>query len=177
MRSGGPGSNLDKLPGMLRPGNVGDINRVIWPFWFTFTPAPELAPGESSSASFAVTQEASFVAMAITKTVHNLTVGPTYTYVDPGDETGAGETPGLSFFLRDAQSSRVFMQSTIELDHIGAPRFPTILAQPMLFLPNSVVEAGYTNSNASNTYVPFVTLFGYRLRIEESEKIRSLVTG
>lgn len=177
LKNGGPGGNLSKLPGMLQPGNVGDLNRVIWPFWFTFTPAPELAPGESLGANFAVTQEAAFVVMAITKTVHKVTAGPVYTYVDPDDESIAGQNPGLSFYIRDAQSSRVFMQTTVQLDHLGAPRFPTVLAQPMLFLPNSVVEAGYSNAHPTDTYVPFVTMFGYRLRIEDAENIRSLVTG
>ena len=38
-------SNLKaSLPSTMMPGNVGDINKVIWPFWFTFSQI-ELAPG------------------------------------------------------------------------------------------------------------------------------------
>jgi hypothetical protein len=95
------------VPSRLMPGNVGDINRVVWPFWFTFT-APELAPAQTATGSFSVTQEASFIFMAFSKVVFKKVAG-IYTAIDPDQEdTAVGEANGLSFQFRDGQSSRVF---------------------------------------------------------------------
>ncbi|MEO5348878.1 MAG: hypothetical protein H7836_04455 [Magnetococcus sp. YQC-3] len=165
------------LPAALRPGNVGAINRVIWPFWFTFT-APELAPNTSSQGFFTVTQEAAFVFMSMTKSVFKKTVGPTqYTYIDPNDETGAGQADGLKWTMRDAQSSRVFSNLPVEMDHFGHPDYPFVLSTPILFLPNSTIEMTYQNDNASDTYVPFITLFGYRVRVEDAQHLLGTVIG
>jgi len=169
--------NLDQaLPASLRPGNVGSINRVIWPFWFTFS-APELAPNSASQGFTTITQEAAFVWMSYTKSIYKKTAGPVYTYVDPDNYTAAGQTDGLKFTLRDAQSTRTFHNSPIEIDQIGNPQFPSVLPTPILFLPNSTIEITYQNDNASDTYVPFITMFGYRVRIEDAQKILSTVVG
>lgn len=167
----------DSLPAALRPGNVGAINRVIWPFWFTFS-APELAPQTSSQGFFTVTQEAAFVWMSMTKAIYKKTVGPTqYTYIDPNDETANGEAPGLKWTLRDAQSSRVFSNLPVEMDHFASPSYPFVLPTPILFLPNSTVEMTYQNDDASATYVPFITMFGYRVRIEDAQNLLGTVIG
>jgi hypothetical protein len=63
------------------------------------------------------------------------------------------------------------------LDAYGLPEFPTVLNTPLMFLPNSTVEAQYSNTNNTNTYVPWITFFGYRVRIEDAHEILSLVTG
>lgn len=168
---------LDRaLPATLRPGNVGSINRVIWPFWFTFS-APELAPNSSSQGFVTITQEAAFVMMSYSKAIYKKTAGPVYTYVDPNDYTSAGSVDGLKFTLKDAQSTRTFHNSPLEIDTVGVPEFPSVLPTPILFLPNSTIEITYQNDNASDTYVPFVTLFGYRVRIEDAQRILSTVVG
>jgi hypothetical protein len=167
------------VPSRLMPGNVGDINRVIWPFWFTFT-APELVPNQTATAAFAVSQEASFIAMAFTKVVFKRTgVGPyTYTAIDQSQEDNAvGDANGLKFQFRDAQSSRVFSQTVVPLDAFGDPRFPSTFQTPLMFLPNSTVECVYSNSDATATYVPWITMFGYRVRLENAEQILSLIEG
>jgi hypothetical protein len=164
------------LPATLRPGNVGSINRVIWPFFFTFS-APELSPNSSSQGFTTITQEAAFVWMSYTKAVYKKTVGPVYTYVDPDDYSAAGQVDGLKFTLRDAQSTRVFHNTPLEIDSIGNPQFPSVLPTPILFLPNSTIEITYQNDNAADTYVPFITMFGYRVRIEDAQKILSTVVG
>jgi hypothetical protein len=46
-----------------------------------------------------------------------------------------------------------------------------------MFLPNSTVEAIFSNKDAARTYVPFVTFFGYRVRIEDAQNILSTITG
>lgn len=170
-------ANLDAaLPATLRPGNVGSINRVIWPFFFTFT-APELAPNSASQGFTTITQEAAFVWMSYTKSVYKKTAGPVYTYVDPDDYSSVGQTDGLKFTLKDAQSTRTFHNSPLEIDSIGNPQFPSVLPTPILFLPNSTIEITYQNDNASDTFVPFITMFGYRVRIEDAQRILSTVVG
>lgn len=165
--------------GGLYPGNVGDINKVVWPFWFTFN-APVLTTGTSSTASFTVSQEAAFIWMSFSKVVFLRTgAGPAYTYtaIDPNDETVAGEANGLKVVFRDSQSSRTFQRNPMPLDAYGVPEYPTVLSTPMMFLPNSTIEAQYSNSDATNVYVPWITFFGYRVRVENAEEILSLVTG
>lgn len=170
-------SNLNALPPQLRPRNIGAINQVIWPFYFTFT-APELAPNSSSQGFTTITQEAGFILLSITKAVFKKTTGPTqYTYVDPQNYTGGGDTDGLKWTLRDAQSTRVFNNLPMELDSIGHPLYPTVLPSPLYFLPNSTIEITYQNDNPSDTYVPFVTMFGYRIRMDDANSILSTVVG
>jgi len=165
--------------GAMYPGNVGDINRVVWPFFFTFN-APVLAPSTASQASFTVSQEAAFIWMSFSKVVFLRTgAGPNFTYtaIDPNNEAAAGDANGLNVQFRDAQSSRVFQKNPMPLDSYGAPEFPTVLSTPLMFLPNSTVECLYSNADATNVYVPFITFFGYRVRIENAQDILSLVTG
>jgi hypothetical protein len=170
--------DLDRaLPASLRPGNVGSINRVIWPFFFTFS-APELAPNSASQGFTTITQEAAFVWMSYSKAIYKKTAGPTqYTYVDPNDYAGAGQADGLKFVFKDAQSTRVFHNQPLEIDMVGVPEFPSVLPTPILFLPNSTIEVTYQNDNATDTFVPFITLFGYRVRIEDAQNILSTVVG
>lgn len=167
-----------KLGGLM-PGNVGDINKVVWPFFYTFT-APELAPGVSSTGSFTVSQEAAFIWMNFTCAVFLRSgAGPNYTYtaIDTSDESANGNIDGLNIVFRDAQSSRVFQRDPMPIEAFGNPQYPTVLRSPVMFLPNSTVECLYTNNNSTNVYVPFITFFGYRVRIQGAENILSLVTG
>lgn len=165
------------IPTSLMPGNVGDINRVLWPFWFTFS-APELVPNQTASASFSVTQEACFIAMAYSKVVFKKTAGPIYTAIDPAQEDPAvGDANGLKFQFRDGSSSRVFSRTVVPLDAFGDPRFPAVFQTPIMFLPNATVECVYSNSDAAATYVPWITMFGYRVRLENAEQILSLIEG
>jgi hypothetical protein len=170
---------LNARLGNLMPGNVGDINKIVWPFWFTFN-APVLSPGTSSTATFTVSQEAAFIWMSFSKAVFLRTgTAPnwTYTAIDPNDESAAGDADGLNVIFRDSQSSRTFQRNPMPLDAYGLPEFPTVLNTPLMFLPNSTVEAQYSNTNNTNTYVPWITFFGYRVRIEDAHEILSLVTG
>lgn len=168
--------NLDSvLPGGLLPGNVGAINRIIWPFWFTFS-APELIPNTTSQGFTTITQEAAFVWMAYTKSVFTVS-GGVYTYVDPEQAGANGSTDGLKFSVRDSQSTRVFHNSPLDMDMIGSPQYPSVLPTPMMFLPNSNIEITYTNENPSVTYVPFLTFFGYRVRVEDAQNLLSTVVG
>ena len=165
-------SSLD--PTMV-PGNVGDINKVLWPYYFS-TDYLLVNPAETVKNGFTVTQEAAFIWMAYTKVVSIHTAGPEVnTYINPDDVSGAGLAPGLSFTIRDSQSARDYQNQPINLDSVGNPRWPTTLPRPLLILPNSNVEISFTNSHASNIYVPFLTAFGYRIRIEDAKNLLGTV--
>jgi hypothetical protein len=163
------------IPNGLIPGNVGAINRIIWPFWFTFS-APELPPNVTSQGFTTITQEAAFVWMAYTKSVFTVNAG-VYTYVDPEQAGANGSTYGLKFSVRDSQSTRVFHNTPLDMDMIGSPQYPSVLPTPMMFLPNSNIEITYANENATTTYVPFITFFGYRIRIDNAQDLLSTVVG
>lgn len=171
--------NLFKNLGPLAPGNVGEINRVIWPFWFT-TDLPNnegIALDESFQTQFSVTLEASFIIMAIAKTVYQTNVEP-WNYLDPNEDGLLGRAPGLSFTLRDSSSQRQFFgNEPVAMGHIGNPRFPTVLPRPMLLLPNQMMEIQFMNDHASNVYFPTLSFFGYRLRLENAQQILSTVSG
>lgn len=171
-------ANIDaSVPPYMAPGDIGGVYRSIWPFWFTF-PAPRLEPNQNSTVSFTVTQEAAFIFMSMTKAAFIETAGPfNLTWVNPDDETAAGLTPGLKWTLRDAQSTRLFTQNPVDLDHVGNPRWPTVMPSPVFFLPNSVVEFSHFNTHPANIYIPFVTFFGYRIRIQDADKMLSTVSG
>lgn len=163
---------------MLTPGNIGDINSVIWPFYFpTDLLDSALGPNETFQTGFSVTQEAAFVMMSFTTTIY-LVEGEdpneSWTYLDPDQ----GETaPGLTFTLRDGSSSRQFYNQPIPISGYGNPRFPTKFPRPMMLLPNQVMQVQFTNSHPTNSYFPLLTAFGYRIRIDDAQKLLSLVYG
>lgn len=171
--------NLNRLPYFLRPGNVGQINEVIWPFYYATgnneSSTVTVSPNQSVRASFSVTQEASFVMMSYTKTVY-LIDGADITYIDPDSDIG-GDAPGLKFIIRDAQSSREFFNVPLNVDQVGSPRWPTVLPSPQMFIPNSIVEVDFVNSHPTNVYGVQMSFFGYRLRTEKAKDILSLVYG
>lgn len=168
-------SNLERNMGNLMvPGNVGDINKVIWPFWFSI-PFTRVNPGQNVRTQFTVTQEAGFSFMALTKAVYDFDDATNeLTYIDP-DEPAIGESAGLSIIIRDAQSSREFFNLPANLDTLGNPRFPTSLPTPYFFLPNSIIEYNIINDHPTNIYFVHLTMFGYRVRIEGSQNILSTV--
>lgn len=166
------------LSPLLTPGNIGDINSVIWPFYFTTdVPDSPIAVNETFQTGFSVTQEAAFIFMSFTKCVYLVDCEPpddSWTYLNPADQPS---TPGLTFTLRDGSSSRQLFNTPINLDNYGNPRFPTKFPRPVMLLPNQVMQIAFTNSHPTNLYVPFITAFGYRIRIDQAQKLLSLVYG
>lgn len=157
----------------LMPGNVGDLNTVIWPFFFT-TQFSLVNPNETFSASYTVTQEASFIWMSYTKAVYSYSA-PDFTYIDPDQPGAAGLAPNLSVTFEDSQSGRSFVNFPLDLDNVGNPRFPSKFPKPMLVLPNANMQIQFSNSDAANIYAPFVTVFGYRMRMEDAQRLLSTV--
>lgn len=164
----------------VKAGNVGNLMDTIWPFYFTFASAT-LEPNRTASVTFQVSQEASFIFMAMSKAIFERTgVGPnyTYTYIDPANENSdVAQAQGLVFQLKDAQSGRVFSLNPTPVDVLGDPTSPFVLQSPQMFLPNATVELTWSNTHPTKTYVPWMSCFGYRLRLENGSNILSLVTG
>lgn len=171
-------SNIkNAVGGSLTPGNIGDINSVIWPFYFpTDIPDTPLAENETLQTGFSVTQEAAFIFMSFVKAVY-LVEGEdenqSWTYLDPDQDNPSA--PGLFFTMRDGSSSRQFFNTPMAIDHFGNPRFPSKFPRPLMLLPNQVMQIAFINNHPTNVYVPIITAFGYRLRVDEAQKLLSLV--
>jgi hypothetical protein len=166
------------LPVEKRPGNVGDINNVIWGSIMSFSRV-ELAPNTTMQTSFIVNAEAAFTIIGLTKTVFTKTgAGPfTYTAIDVNDESFAGNIDSLYFQIRDAQSGRVFNNGPTPIECIGSGDEPTALVSPWFILPNSTIEIIFSNNHAVNTYVPLISCHGYRSRVQNQNSIMSTATG
>jgi hypothetical protein len=162
----------DYLPSHMVPGNVGGLNKVAWPFWFQINfdfgnnPTYDLATRQVQS--FQVTQEAAFLLMSITR--------KSYAY------STAGELAPLQLEIRDRQSTRQFNDKPVPMQMIGIKSRPTVLPTPMLMMPNAFIDL--TLSSWSPT--PQVTagsgkfqfsFFGFRVRVEDADKVLSTIFG
>lgn len=171
--------NMARNLGMLAPGNVGDLNKVIWPYYFTTEiPTEPIGNAETLQTGFQVTQEASFILMSYVKTVYLANQSP-WEYLDPNNyDNLTTRAPGLSYTLRDGTSTRQFFNSIPpSMGQSGNPLFPSKLPRPILLLPNQKIEVNFINRHVSNLYVPSMTFFGYRIRSEHAKEIMSLVYG
>jgi len=54
------------------------------------------------------------------------------------------------------------------MDALGSPQFPTVLPSPQMILPNANIQVNFSlGPTYDAVYVPFVTFFGYRMRIDQ----------
>jgi hypothetical protein len=159
----------------LAIGGMEDINKIIWPFVFS-SEAVEVGPNQVRSSFIGITQEAGFVVTRMVKTVFEKLGVADYEYLDPRKDDGTDLAQGLSFTLTDSQSTRTFHQNPIAVDHIGDYRFPYKMVSPQLIMPNNNIEVKWFNDHATKTYIPRLSLIGYRIRIEDAQKLLSLVT-
>lgn len=165
----------------FRPGNIGDINSAIWPFWFQFN-SGDIVPGQSLVRSFSVTQEAGFLIRQISHSTFRKVAG-VYSYIDPFYFDESSNSPnGLRFSLEDASSSRNFngpQQKDISM--LGNANFPWIYPSTVFMLPNQTMLLNLSNTTnvvgTNETYSTFVTVMGYRIRIAEAQNILSTVSG
>jgi len=171
-------TNLMSVAQKLRPGNLGDINRVVWPFWFT-TSKTTVVPNSVAQGNITVTQEAAFIWLGHAKAVFLEEPGSAgnYNYIDPFQSDASGKSNNLTMTIRDSQSSRVFMNKSIDINQVGSWFYPTILPTPQLILPNSNIEFQFSNNDQDNTYRPYVTIYGLRVRIEDAKNILSTLSA
>jgi len=170
--------NMSRKQGYpMAPGNIGDINQVYWPFWYS-TSKVTLTPGDAAASEFTVTQEAAFIITGYTKSVFkesNVTPG-NFEYIDSDQAGAAGKIARLAFTFRDAVSSRVFHDKPMDINEVGYWRNPTKMSTPMLLLPNAAFEVEWVNNDANNTYVPYLTFYGVRVRVEKAREILGTVS-
>jgi hypothetical protein len=169
----------------LMGGNLNDVNKIIWPFFFTSSELTEealiIAPNVTQSAYINITQEAGFVVTEIIKSVFKYTdLGGgkvNLEFIDPKDSSNAGIASGLDFSLIDSSSSRTFHYKPMSVDHVGDARNAWNLDTPIYFANNSNIEVKFSNNNSVDTFVPFFVFKGYRIRVEDSREILSQVVG
>lgn len=162
------------LPAYMIPSNVGDINEVAWFFWeqmtFDFGENPTWSPLTNQQQSFQVTQEAGFLITGISRSYNSYGT--------------AGALAPLQVSFRDRQSSRQFNDNPIPLQTIGIKGKPTILPTPYFLLPNAFFD-GFMTSFQTNSGGQVTTgnsrhqlsFFGYRMRVEDAEKVLSTIIG
>ncbi len=159
------------IPPHLMPGNVGPLNSVVWPFWFPvdfdYGDDYTIKGGglDPQNQTFQVTQEASLLLIGITRQANSYST--------------AGHLGPWTITARDQQSSRQFNDTPIPIQQIS--RFggqPTKLPTAMLLMPNarfevqmnSWIPADTNQVTEGSTHQQFV-FFGYRIRIEDAEKV------
>lgn len=167
-----------ELPSWLSPGNIGDLNQVIWPFVFRTDDVGVMPPNTNRRSEFSNTLDAAFIITHYTKAVYQVdSVTNEESYIDPQDFAGQGLASNLQFTIRDAVSTREFFSRPADLDLYGNPINPTRLPAPQLIIPKGTYEINYFNADQTNYYRPFIGFFGYKIRIEEAQKILSTISG
>ena len=175
--------NLKKfIPPHLMPKNVGNIHKVAWPFWYsvefnlnddaTFNASDDLTSALRLTSSFQVSQEAGFLITGISR------------HAD--DYSGGGDLGPLQIEIRDRQSSRFFNNRPIPIQNIGIEGYETEFPTPFLVMPNAFIdvelstflESGVTQNVAGDpTGLHQFTFHGFRLRIQDAQKVLSSIFG
>ena len=166
-------SNLAQvIPAYMMPGNVGGYNKVTWPFWsqvnFDFGTNPTYSSSTRQTQSFQVTQEAALLLMSISR--------KSYGY------STSSELAPLQVEIRDRQSSRQFNDRPIPMQMIGKKSRPTVLPTPLLIMPNAFIDvtvsSWLTGSQATvgSGKMQF-SFYGYRIRVEDADKVMSTIFG
>lgn len=155
----------------LMPGNVGGMNTVVWPFWFSldfdFGDNPTIqAPGTQQRQSFQVSQEAAFLLMAVGRVANSYDT--------------AGELGPWQVTFTDRQSSRQFNDSAIPIQMIGKRSLPSVLPTPLLLMPNAFFDVTMNTWQTSPQTLTgsskhSFTFFGYRVRIQDAQAVMNSI--
>lgn len=162
------------IPPHLMPGNVGPLNSVLWPYWFPvdfdFGADFTIVGGQTSQVqNFRVDQEAAILLVGVARQADSYTT--------------AGHLGPWQLTIRDNQSSRQFNDSPIPIQMISyAAGQPTRLPTAMLLMPNATIACtlstflplGVNQPTTGSSHQQF-SFFGYRVRIEDTEKVMGSV--
>lgn len=164
-------SNFRKfLPESHVPGNIGGLNRVAWKFYyqvnFDFGDDAVVNDKTSLSQEFQVSQEAAFILMGVSR--------------DCGSQVT--EFAPWSIEFKDRQSSRVLMDRPIPYQMLGTRSKFLVLTTPFLIMPNAKFETAMRGTTSYDLTLTGenkhqITFFGYRVRIEDADKVLSSVFG
>lgn len=157
----------------MRPGNVGGINEVVWPFQFNasvdFGANPTISSANVQRTSYQIDEEACFLLMSI-----SIMSG------SDGGNVSATERAPLSVLIQDRQSTRFFQSSPMPLQAIGNNSNPAILPTPMFLYPSAfldIIVAGIPDVGQlfpGDGTLQF-SMFGLRTRVENAQKVLSTV--
>jgi len=160
------------LPQYMQPGNIGEINKVTWPFWYTVSfdlgTDPTIGPSTRVVQSFQVSQEAYFLLMQVSH--------------KPYSYDTAGALAPLSVDIRDRQSSRQFNDQAIPIQNLGKKYKGSVLPTPLYLAPNAFVDITLSSwvpadmASSGNGKHEF-TFFGYRMRAASAQSALSTIFG
>jgi hypothetical protein len=157
----------DKLPTNLRPGNVGELTKTYWGYFYSIRNVV-LTPQTSLPQVLTISEDGAFAIKSIQKVVFERTGvfgAYEYRYLDPEIHDDANHASGLTFHMVDGQSAKGFMSDPVPMEHIGDHRNPLELKRTYAYLPNSNLEFSFHNSHPTRTYVVSLVLNGYRVRL------------
>ncbi len=158
------------LPEHLVPANVGNLNEVMYPFFYTtehdFGTDPTFTSNSANNQIFNVSQDAAFILTSIYRS-----------YEDVGD---VGKGAPLEMTIRDLQSSRQFNDSPIPVQTIGDKGNPTILPTPFYMSPNASIRIELSsfvpNDQAETGEGKQIFVYqGYRIRTGDIGKVLSTI--
>jgi hypothetical protein len=165
-------SSLQKIiPRYLEPRNIGQIDSVMWDFFFPLTvdfgTDPTYDETTRQTVTTQVSQESAF-----------LLVGISRAYENNGD---AGFGAPLQVTIRDNQSTRQFNDNPIPLQTIGLKGQPTAFDTPLLLQPNSRISLEVSSWLDGDQLVTVgsgkheFVLYGMRVRDVNNAKVMSAV--
>lgn len=167
----------NKMKDLMSAGSLADVNKIIWPFQFSTGFMKTSADKLTDQKTLRITQEAGFVALKIIKTVfERVEVEPDVFELRYVNSHLNEQVNDLRISWQDSSSDRYFQQSPMSINHIGDAFFPTFLrSRPFIFPSGSIVfqlDAGPDTKE----YYTNITLIGYRIRVEDTKGLFSLVT-
>lgn len=171
-------TNSSKVSPFLA-GNIEDLNKIVWPFWFQ-TNDILVVSGAEVNSNINITQEAPFVITHMTKVVFEyIDLGGgnfSYQYVNPKiSDSNDNIANNLFFSIMDSQSSRTWVDEPISINTVGDANDPFIFDTPYMVLGNQNLEVRFNNqSDTGKSYICSIAFHGYRMRIEEAQGILSL---
>ncbi len=168
------GSIIDNLvsilPKNLVPANVGNVNDVMYPFFYRtihdFGTDPTFTSNTVNNQTFNISQDAAFILTSIYRC-----------YEDVSD---VGKGAPLEMTIRDLQSSRQFNDSPIPIQAIGFKGHATYLPTPFYMSPNASVQIELSsfvpNDQAETGEGRQIFVFqGYRIRTGDIGKVLSTI--
>jgi hypothetical protein len=169
------GALSEFIPEHLMPGNVGAYTSVVWPFWFPvdfdFGTNPLIQGGGLTTQvqNFQVSQEGAILMIGISRQADSYST--------------SGHLGPWTLEIRDNQSARQFNDRPLPIQMISDGRGrPSKLPIAMLLMPNALISVtmsnwlpqGFNQATVGSGHHQFA-FFGYRVRIEDAEKVLSTV--
>ena len=162
------------LPKRMQPGNVGDYDNVVWPFWFPLDFDIGTDPVINSNLLFQkftqITADGAFLLLSIS--------------LDAASVSESGLLAPLQVDIRDNQSSRQFNDRPIPIQNFGTNSRPAYLPTPYLFQPNATIQMNLTswipkgiNMSTTGSGVFQFLLGGLRIRTESDTNVTTAVMG